>query len=94
MKISFEIDKTNGFTMYSAISQLVKYKGKVRDELLWATIQVPSPEYPNTKHSVTWEDEWNLKLFRPFDTIEQAKEYVLNNYSTHEPVIMGPSWDE
>lgn len=93
MKISFEIDKTNGFTMYSAISQLVKYKGKMRDELLWATIK--APELENDTFVVEWEDEWNNHLSpRNFLTIEQAKEYVLNNYSTHEPVIMGPSWDE
>lgn len=89
MKISFEIEKTNGFTMYSAISQLVKYKGKMRDELLWASIR----HIPEVGHEVRFEDEWN-KPCVTFYEFEEAKEYVLNNYSTHEPVIMGPSWDE
>ena len=91
MKIIFEKEQDGS---YSAIVQSVKYKGRVRDELLYATIRVPSSEYPNAKHRVTWEDEWNLKLLRAFDTLEEAKTHVLENYKDHEPVILGPSWDE
>lgn len=91
MKIIFEEDSSNGYTTYSAVVQTVKYKGKMRDELLYATI---SPSILKEKWCVDWEDEWDKNNPQSRITIEEAKKYILDNYKDHEPEIIGISWED
>lgn len=94
MKISFEIEKNVKTTSYCAIAQNEKYKGRMRDELLYATLYAGIAEDGYDAIQVKWEDEWNKTDHKIFKTLELAKTHVLENYKDHEPVILGPSWDE
>jgi hypothetical protein len=90
MKIIFEKEQDGS---YSAIVQSVKYKGKVRDELLYATLVLGMDDKGDCVQ-VKWEDEWSKTDHKTFKTLELAKAHVLENYKDHEPVVLGPSWDE
>lgn len=88
MKIIFEgPDETNGYIEFFAISQLEIYKGKAYDELMWAEIRYYGPG----KWRVVWEDDWQNKIW--CYNLEEAKDYILKNYTNHAPFINGTAFD-
>lgn len=86
MKIEFEEDRNNGYLIYFAISKREIWKGKVHDELMWAEI-LPII----TTFKLTWEDDYYNPII--VDTMEQAKEHIMKNFSKHTPHINGASYN-
>lgn len=90
MKITFEQEDSVLF----AIAQNVHYKGKMCDEILYAEIEEVSVNIPLghlSVFSLRWEDCWDKD--QSFTTQEEAKQYVIANYTSHKPHINGKSYD-
>jgi hypothetical protein len=84
MKITFEQEGNSIF----AVAQNVKYKGKMCDELLYCEIWLGTLPF---SVGIRWEDDYNKPVNA--DTIEEAKQHILDNYSSHKPHINGKSYD-
>jgi hypothetical protein len=90
MKITFEQEGNSIF----AVSQNVKYKGKMCDELMFAEIKEQKGDTVLGSlpfFMVHWEDSYSDGVYFPFEW--QAKQYVLDNYSSHKPHINGKSYE-
>lgn len=82
MKIKFE----SGDDSYFAISENAFWRGLMYEELLWAEVK-PS----GNKYVVVWEDAWN-KLIK-FDSIDEARQHVEQNFKNHKPHINGKEYN-
>lgn len=106
MKINFVEDRTNGYLIYFAISQLEVWRGRFYDELMWAEIVQglpiiqasipPKTTFQPTNGNggifrVNWEDNFYDPLY--FDTLEEAKNHILQNFSKHTPYINGGDYE-
>lgn len=70
-----------------AIAENAKWMGQYYNELLFCELT------PNgLSVSVSWEDDWQNPI--SFVTLEEAKAYVLHNYTSHEPHKQGEPWIE
>lgn len=83
MNIKFVKDRSE----YFAISENAVWNGKVCDELLFCEL---IPVGINT-YSVRWEDTYSKPEF--FNSLGEAKEYVIKNYMKHIPHINGAVYD-
>jgi hypothetical protein len=91
MKILFIESQENGYLEYYAISQMEVYKGKLHDELFWAELRPDVLGMIGDKDCVkvqlTWEDDFYNKLY--FDTLDEAKKHVNDNWFKHSPHVNG-----
>lgn len=85
-----------------AVEQNVEKNGKFYDEIFWAEIQ-PSKDIPLLQlgiipeeldkyhYCVTWQDDWKNKNL--FETVEEAKDFVLRNFTKHTGFINGGEYN-
>lgn len=69
-----------------AVEQNVEKNGKLYDELLFGEIFLK-----NGKIFVTFEDDWQTKVF--FETVDSAKAFIISNYFKHTPFVNGAVTD-
>ncbi len=72
---------------YFAIAENAKWEGSYYEELLFCEL-IPSKDCV----SVSWEDDWKNHV--KFVTLDEAMQYVNENYSRHEPHKQGSPWIE
>lgn len=90
----FEQETYNNITSYFAIQKDVVIGNKQYDELLYAEIQrgmVRTEESIYDGWVVVWQDDWQNKI--PFNTLDEAKQYVLTNYLKHTGHINGNTYE-
>lgn len=82
MKIKFEQEGDN----YYAISEDVEYKGQLCESLWWGEIMPYSEGY-----NIQFDDDYRNKIL--VGTLEIAKDFILKNYHSHTPQIIGRRYD-
>lgn len=80
--IKFEEENGN----YYAIERNVDYNGQYCEEIWWAEIN-PSGEGFN----VQFDDDYRNKIL--MGSLEIAKEFIMKNYQSHTPQVVGKRWD-
>ena len=83
MNISFNREPDDTL---SALSFDVVWKGYYVEELYWADVSKALGSY-----MVRWNDDYSNPLH--FDSEELAKQYVVENYSRHNPHINGKQYE-
>jgi hypothetical protein len=68
-----------------AVAQNQKYKQNVYEELMYAEV---------TPFGNGFTVRWNDNFFspEPFSSLEEAKQYIKDNHSHHEPESNGKTW--
>lgn len=75
----FEQDNATWFV----VSPDAEYKDYIHEELIWAEMT----ESLGGAIKVHWEDSFDKPEF--FDTFNDARQHILNNYNLHQPLSQG-----
>lgn len=67
---------------YYAIAEKEVYKGMVCDELWFAEV-----DKTPTGVMLRWEDSYEKP--EPFETFAEARTFILQNYKSHTPLVVG-----
>lgn len=67
-----------------ALAEYEVYEGQVYEELWYAEID---PDITTGGVVVRWEDSYKEKI--PFPKFHDARKYVIDNYKSHKPMLVG-----